>query len=124
VGAANEVKGVGAVSNGAMSLSTLNPNIKTLTDFTKKDRIAIPNVRLSFNAMMRKMTAEQLLNDPHRLDHLTVALGHPDAVAPIWALWQGHRDGTYHCAALYGSRLEGCQAHTWSPTAARYLVGR
>jgi NitT/TauT family transport system substrate-binding protein len=84
-GTANDVKAVGTVSNGAMTLYTINPNIKTLADFTDKDRIAVPTVRLSFNAMMLQMAAEQLWNDPHRLDHLTVALGHPDAVAALSA---------------------------------------
>ncbi len=84
-GTANEVKAVGTVSNGAMTLYTINPNVKTLADFTEQDRIAVPTVRLSFNAMMLQMAAEQLWNDPHRLDHLTVALGHPDAVAALSA---------------------------------------
>jgi NitT/TauT family transport system substrate-binding protein len=84
-GSANEVKAVGAVSNGAMTLYTINPNIKTLADFTDTDRIAVPTVRLSFNAMMLQMAAEQLWNDPHRLDHLTVSLGHPDAVTALSA---------------------------------------
>jgi NitT/TauT family transport system substrate-binding protein len=82
---ANEVKAVGTMSNGAMTLYTINPNVKTLADFTDKDRIAVPTVRLSFNAMMLQMAAEQLWNDPHRLDHLTVALGHPDAVTALSA---------------------------------------
>jgi NitT/TauT family transport system substrate-binding protein len=84
-GTANEVRAVGTVSNGAMTLYTINPNVKTLADFTEKDRIAVPTVRLSFNAMMLQMAAEQLWNDPHRLDHLTVALGHPDAVSALSA---------------------------------------
>jgi NitT/TauT family transport system substrate-binding protein len=84
-GTANEVKAVGTVSNGAMTLYSINPNVKTIADFTDKDRIAVPTVRLSFNAMMLQMAAEQLWNDPHRLDHLTVALGHPDAVAALSA---------------------------------------
>jgi sulfonate transport system substrate-binding protein len=84
-GSANEVKAVGTVSNGAMTLYTINPNVKTLADFTAQDRIAVPTVRLSFNAMMLQMAAEQLWNDPHRLDHLTVALGHPDAVTALSA---------------------------------------
>jgi len=82
---ANEVRAVGAVSNGAMTLYTINPNVKTLADFTESDRIAVPTVRLSFNAMMLQMAAEQLWNDPHRLDHLTVAFGHPDAVTALSA---------------------------------------
>ena len=84
-GTANEVRAVGTVSNGAITLYTINPNVKTIADFTDADRIAVPTVRLSFNAMMLQMAAEQLWNDPHRLDHLTVALGHPDAVTALSA---------------------------------------
>jgi NitT/TauT family transport system substrate-binding protein len=84
-GRANEVRAVGAISNGAMTLYTINPNVKTIADFTDADRIAVPTVRLSFNAMMLQMAAEQQWQDPHRLDHLTVSLGHPDAVAALSA---------------------------------------
>jgi len=96
-GTANEVKAVGTMSNGAMTLYTINPNIKTLADFTEKDRIAVPTVRLSFNAMMLQMAAEELWKDPHRLDHLTVALGHPDAVTALSAGY-GKASITAHCA--------------------------
>ena len=34
-------------------------------------------------AMMLEMAAEKIWNDPHKLDHLTVGLGHPDAVAAL-----------------------------------------
>ena len=84
-GSANEVKAVGTVSNGAMTLYTINPNVKTIADFKETDRIAVPTVRLSFNAMMLQMAADELWKDPHRLDHLTVALGHPDAVTALSA---------------------------------------
>ena len=84
-GTPNEIKAVGTVSNGAMVLYTINPNVKTIADFTEKDRIAVPSVRISFNAMMLEMAAEKIWNDPHRLDHLTVGLGHPDAVAALSA---------------------------------------
>ncbi len=84
-GTPNEVRAVGTVSNGAMVLYTINPNVKTIADFTEKDRIAVPSVRISFNAMMLEMAAEKIWNDPHRLDHLTVGLGHPDAVAALSA---------------------------------------
>ncbi len=84
-GSANPVKAVGTVSNGAMTLYTINPNVKSIADFTEKDRIAVPTVRISFNSMMLQMACEQLWNDPHRLDHLTVGLGHPDAVTALSA---------------------------------------
>src|ERR1700761_2070716 len=84
-GTPNEVRAVGTVSNGAMVLYTINPNVKTIADFTEKDRIAVPSLRISFNAMMLERAAEKLWNDPHRLDHLTVGLGHADAVAALSA---------------------------------------
>lgn len=84
-GSANEVKAVGTVSNGAMTLYTINPNVKSIADFTEKDRIAVPTVRISFNSMMLQMACEKIWNDPHRLDHLTVGLGHPDAVTALSA---------------------------------------
>lgn len=84
-GRPNEVRAVGTVSNGAMTLYTINPKVKTITDFTEDDRIAVPTVGLSFNAIMLQMAAEKQWNDPHRLDHLTVSLGHPDAVAALSA---------------------------------------
>jgi NitT/TauT family transport system substrate-binding protein len=84
-GTPNEVKAIGTVSNGAMTLYTVNPNVKTIADFTEKDRIAVPTVGISFNSMMLQMAAEKLWNDPHRLDHLTVGLGHPDAVTALSA---------------------------------------
>jgi NitT/TauT family transport system substrate-binding protein len=51
------------MSNGAMVLYTINPNVKTIADFTENDRIAVPSVRISFNAMMLEMAAEKLWND-------------------------------------------------------------
>lgn len=96
-GTANEVKAVGTVSNGAMVLYTINPNVKTIADFTDKDRIAVPSVRISFNAMMLEMAAEKQWGDPHKLDHLTVGLGHPDAVAAL-AAGYGKASITAHIA--------------------------
>ena len=72
------------MSNGACALHH-HPNVKSIADFTDKDRIAVPSVRISFNAMMLEMAAEKQWGDPHKLDHLTVGLGHPDAVAAMSA---------------------------------------
>jgi len=80
---ANPVKALGTVSNGAMTFYTINPNVKSIADFTDQDKIAVPTVRISFNAMMLQMMAEKQWGDPHRLDHLTVGLGHPDAVTAL-----------------------------------------
>jgi NitT/TauT family transport system substrate-binding protein len=110
---ANEVRAVGAVSNGAMTLYSINPNVKTIADFSEADRIAVPTVGLSFNAMMLQMAAEKQWNDPHRLDHLTVSLGHPDAVAALSAGY-GRAIITAHIAVQpyteQGLRLPGAHA--------------
>jgi NitT/TauT family transport system substrate-binding protein len=112
-GTANETRAVGTVSNGAMTLYTINPKVKSIADFTETDRIAVPTVRLSFNAMMLQMAAEQLWNDPHRLDHLTIALGHPDAVTAMSAGY-GKATVTAHIAVQpftdRGLKLAGAHA--------------
>ena len=112
-GSANEVKAVGTVSNGAMTLYTINPNVKTIADFKETDRIAVPTVRLSFNAMMLQMAADELWKDPHRLDHLTVALGHPDAVTALSAGYgKACHHRPYRRAALHRPRPEAAgRAH-------------
>ena len=82
---ANPVKALGTVSNGAMTFYTINPNVHSIADFTETDRIAVPTVGISFNSMMLQMACDQFWNDPHRLDHLTVGLSHPDAVTALTA---------------------------------------
>ncbi len=80
-----------------MVLYTTNPNVHSIADFTDQDRIAVPTVGISFNAMMLQMAAEKQWNDPHKLDHLTVGLGHPDAVAAMSAGY-GRSTVTAHIA--------------------------
>jgi NitT/TauT family transport system substrate-binding protein len=101
-GSANEVKAVGTVSNGAMTMYTINPNVKTIADLTEKDRIAVPTVRISFNSMMLQMAAEKLWNEPHRLDHLTV--GHPDAVTALSAGFEKATITTHIAVQPYTAR--------------------
>lgn len=119
-GTANEVKAVGTVSNGAMTLYTINPNVKSIKDFKDTDRIAVPTVRLSFNAMMLQMLAEKELGDPRKLDHLTVAMGHPDAVTALSAGY-GKASITAHIGVepftARGLKLAGAHKLADSPTA-------
>jgi NitT/TauT family transport system substrate-binding protein len=103
-GSANEVKAVGTVSNGAMTMYTINPNVKSIADLTEKDRIAVPTVRISFNSMMLQMACEKIWNDPHRLDHLTVGLGHPDAVTALSAGWEKATITTHIAVQPYTAR--------------------
>ena len=86
-GTPNEFRAIGTMSNGPMTLYTINPNVKTIADFTDADRIAVPTVKTSFNAIMLQRAAEKLWGEAgaERLDHLTLQMGPPDAVAAISA---------------------------------------
>jgi NitT/TauT family transport system substrate-binding protein len=86
-GTPNEVRGV--AGNGALPMLLLsrNPKVKTIADFSSADKIAVPTVRVSTQAMVLQMAAEKQFgaNDAHKLDPLTVAMGHPDALLGLEA---------------------------------------
>ncbi len=75
------VKGVAAITTYPLFLITRNPAVTTPRDFTDKDRIAVPSVKISTQAIMLQMLAAELWGEKEyqRLDPLTVSLAHPDA---------------------------------------------
>jgi energy-coupling factor transporter ATP-binding protein EcfA2 len=80
-----EYKGVAAVSNAPMFLNTTNPAVKSLKDFSEKDRIALPAVKVSIQAVVLQMAAAQAFGDGNfaKLDPLTVTMKHPDGLAAL-----------------------------------------
>lgn len=78
-GAMKGYAGVGAIP---LVLVTRNPNIKTVADFGGDDRIAVPTVKLSSQAIVLQMAAEKEMGLPGRarINALTVSMGHPDGV--------------------------------------------
>jgi len=80
-----KVKGVTALNSMPLWLNTINPNVKTIKDFTEKDRIALPAVRVSMQAVILQMAAEKEFGkgQSHRLDPWTVSLSHPDGLAQM-----------------------------------------
>ncbi|WP_017347662.1 ABC transporter substrate-binding protein [Pantoea sp. A4] len=66
-------------------LISTDPKVKTIADFTEKDRIAIPAVGVSAQSRTLQMASAQLWGDKNynRLDKLQVAVPHPDATAAI-----------------------------------------
>jgi NitT/TauT family transport system substrate-binding protein len=79
------VKALGSVANNNIWLNTRNPNIKSLKDFTEKDRIAVPSLKVSTQAIMMHIAAEQTWGRGNhaKLDHIIVALPHPEALAAV-----------------------------------------
>ena len=80
-----KVKGVTALNSMPLYLNTINPNVKTIKDFTEKDRIALPAVRVSMQAVILQMAAEKVFGQgqEHKLDPWTVSLSHPDGLAQM-----------------------------------------
>ena len=62
-------------------LVTRNPEVKNLKDFTAEDKIAVPSIKISTQAIMLQMAAAKAFGeqDYGKLDSLTVSLSHPDA---------------------------------------------
>lgn len=77
------VRAIGAYNSLPLTLNTTNPAVKTIKDFTDKDRIALPGVKASTQALMLQMESERVFGAGQhgRLDGLTVSRAHPDAMA-------------------------------------------
>jgi len=80
-----QVKAVGATGTVPLILVTRNPNVKTIADFTEKDRIAVPTVKVSMQSTILGIAAEQLYGEAGRgkFDPLTVTMAHPDAAIAL-----------------------------------------
>lgn len=92
-----DVRGVASLGSMPLYLNTTNPRVKSVTDFGKEDRIALPAVRVSIQAIVLQMAAAKAFGpDNHaRLEDLTVSMRHPDAMA---ALTSGGTEITAHFA--------------------------
>ena len=101
-----EVVGLTGMSSSSMYLMTRNPGVKKLADFTDKDRIAVPGIKTSLPAVLLHMAAAKEFGDANyaKLDPITVALPHPDAVAVMMS-GKGAIDS--HMASPPFSYIEG-----------------
>ncbi|MBL8832021.1 MAG: ABC transporter substrate-binding protein [Rhodospirillales bacterium] len=89
------VKGVASINSLPLYLNTVNPAVKTLSDFTDKDRIGLPAVRVSIQAITLQMACEKVFGagKHDRLDNITVSMSHPDATN---AMMSGKSEITAH----------------------------
>ena len=79
------VKGVCAMTTYPLYLNVRNPAVKSIRDFSDKDRIVVPSVKVSTQAIMLQMAAAKEFGDANyaRLDPWTVGLSHPDGLLAI-----------------------------------------
>jgi NitT/TauT family transport system substrate-binding protein len=90
-----DVRGVATLCRMPLYLTTTNPGVKSIKDFTDKDRIALPSVKVSLQARTLQMAAEQAFGPGKHevLDRLTVSMKHPDGTA---AMLSGGSEITAH----------------------------
>jgi NitT/TauT family transport system substrate-binding protein len=80
-GTSFEVKGICALSSQPFLLNTANPDIKSIRDFGERDRIALPSIKVSVQAVLLQMAAAAAFGEENyaKLDPLTVSMSPPDA---------------------------------------------
>ncbi len=91
-------KAVGALNSLPMYLNTSNPRLKSLKDLSDQDKIALPSVKVSVQAVTFQMAVAKTFGTDHykKLDHLTVSMTHPDGMI---SLLSGHSEVTAHFTA-------------------------
>src|SRR5258708_3742178 len=79
------VKGIVATSAQPMTLISRDANIKSLRDIGPNDKIAVPTVKVSTQAIVLQIAAAELFGVDQwaKLDANTVQLGHPDAYVAL-----------------------------------------
>lgn len=99
-----QVKGLAGSSATPMWLISNNPAVKTLQDLKPSDKIAVPTVKVSSQAIILQIAARKLFGDAQfdHFDAMTVTLGHPDAQASLTSgggALTGHFSGAPYQAA-------------------------
>ena len=79
-GTPQEIRGVAAFSSQPIVLNTRNPQVNSIADLTDKDRIAVPAVKVSIQAVMLQIAAAKLFGPAQfgKLDPLTVSMSPPE----------------------------------------------
>jgi NitT/TauT family transport system substrate-binding protein len=92
------VRGVAAMDSIPVYLNSVNPAAKGIRDLTERDRIALPAVKVSIQAVVLQMAAAKEFGEANyqKLDSLTVSMKHPDALT---ALLSGKSEITGHLAS-------------------------
>jgi NitT/TauT family transport system substrate-binding protein len=89
------VRGIASLGNIPYYLISINPAVKTIADFSDKDRIALPAVGVSVQSRILQLASAKRWGDAqyNRLDKNQVAVPHPEATA---ALIKGGTEITAH----------------------------
>jgi sulfonate transport system substrate-binding protein len=84
-GTPQEARALIAMQSMPYVLVTRNPDVKTIADFTEKDKIALPAVKLTGHAIALEIEAAKIWGPDHydKLDSITITRSHADAAAAV-----------------------------------------
>lgn len=84
-GTPQEVRGISAMSSQPFLMNTRSPHIKSVADLKDGDRIAVPAVKVSIQAITLQMAAAKAFGPSNfgKLDTLTVSMPPPDATIAL-----------------------------------------
>jgi NitT/TauT family transport system substrate-binding protein len=90
-----DVRGASGLNAAPLLLISRDPKINSIKDFSDKDRIAVPAVKVSNQAIILQMAAAEAFGEANwgKLDPLTVSMAHPDALNAL--LSGGGEVGSY-----------------------------
>jgi NitT/TauT family transport system substrate-binding protein len=102
IGTPQEVRALIAMQSMPYVLVTRNPAIKTIADFTDKDKIALPAVKLTGHAIALEMESAKIWGPEHynKLDSITITRSHADAAAALMSN-QSEIDAHFASAPFY-----------------------
>src|SRR3977135_502531 len=112
-GTSFEVKGICALSSQPFLLNTANPDIKSVKDFTERDRIAVPSIKVSVQAVVLQMAAAEAFGEANyaKLDPLTVSMSPPDATIAMLS-GAGGVSSAFSVPPFQFQQLEKANIHT------------
>jgi NitT/TauT family transport system substrate-binding protein len=103
--ASQKVRGIMAFSQANMFLLTSDPRIRSIRDYTDKDRIAMTDVKSTTYSMLLQMAAAKEFgwDQRQRYDNISVAMSNNDAMA---AVISGRMEVKSHMTILPHSSME------------------
>jgi NitT/TauT family transport system substrate-binding protein len=112
-GTSFEVKGICALSSQPFLLNTSNPAIRSIKDFSERDRIAVPSVKVSVQAVVLQMAAAAAFGEENfaKLDNFTVSMSPPDATIALLT-GSGNINTVFSVPPFQFQQLEQKNIHT------------
>ena len=106
-GTPQEVRALCAVQSMPYVLVTNNKAVKTLRDFSDKDKIALPAAKVSAQAVCLQMACAKEWGDAEfaKLDHITISRAHPEAITAVLS-GNNEINSHYASAPFYYYELE------------------